>query len=265
MNREVNPNRHAALIRYLLDQSEERERAAIEEGLLADVDFQEDLKVAEEDLADRYASGRLTAPERELVAVKFQGSPEWKARTEAARAMNCVAAELAQAAADAAPALRKSPVWRWRPALRMAPLAVATAVALIGVWLLFRPGDGQRRGPQVAKGPSQVLPSFLLAPELRKGGAPQTENAVRLPSPKAWIELRLPLGQNLYPVYQVKLHSLASGATTLLGSVAPSGRELRVPVDGADLQPGSYTLVLQAAEADGIMTEVAGYSFRVER
>ncbi len=265
MNQEVNPERHAALIRYLLEHVDERERAAIEDALLAEADFQEDLDMAEEDLAERYVSGNLTAAERVLVEDKFGRSPEWEARIEASRSMNYIAVELAQAAAEAAAARRESSIWMRRPALRIASMALATAVTLIGIWLLFRPDDSQRRSPQLARGPSPPMPSFLLVPSVRKGGAPQQNNVVRLPSSPGWIELRLPLEQNLYPVYHVRLQSLATGATSPLGSVTPSGPELRVPLDGAGLQPGSYMVVLQAPEADGVMREVAGYSFRVEK
>jgi hypothetical protein len=257
MNRDLDSKLHTALLRYLLDQSDEKEREEIEQALLLESQHQEDLDVAMEDLADRYVTGSLTAAEEELVKEKFAGAPDWAARTAAARAMNCVTAELR------ASNYGKVLAWRRRN-LNVVVLTVA-AVLVIGVWVVFRPGDSQRGSPTVAGRPAQSGASFLLAPMLRKGGSQQTETVVRLPSPPAWIELRLPLDQNLYPAYQVKLHSFVTGAVTLLTPVPSRGTELHVAIDSARLQPGRYTLVLQAAEADGTVTEVAGYSFRVER
>jgi len=257
MNRDPDGKRHAALLRYLLDESDEKEREEIELALLVDAQEQEALDVAMEELVDRYVTGSLTPAQQEVVKVKFAWAPDWAAKTAAARGINIVAAELLAA--------EQGKVLPW-PRRNLSVLALGTAaVVLIGAWVFFRPFESWQGHASVAGRPARPVASFLLAPSLRKGGSPQSETVVRLPSPPGWIELRLPLDQNLYPSYQVKLHSFASEATTLLDSVTGSGPELRVPVDSGALQPGRYTLVLQAAEADGAVTEVAGYSFRVER
>jgi len=257
MNRDLDSKRHAALVRYLLDQSDEKEREEIEHALLVDSQHQEALDVAMEELVDRYVTGSLTPAQQELVKEKFAGASDWTARTAAARAMNSVAAELR--------ASNYGKVLAWRRRNRNVVVLTVAAVLVIGVWVVFRLGESQRGGPLVAGRPAPPVASFLLTPALRKGGSQQTETVVRLPSPPARIELRLPLKQNFYPAYQVKLHSFVTGEVTLLTTVAGKGTELRVPVDSAGLQPGRYTLVLQAAEADGAMTEVAGYSFRAEK
>jgi hypothetical protein len=252
MSRDIDPARHEALLRYLLDQSTEEERAQIEEALLADRSLQEDLSVAEEELADRYATRRMGQAESKTMEQNFLGAQEWRARIRTARAINVVAAEWAG-----------RPMMT-RPLFSTGLIAAATSVAIACAWMIFHTAGTGRRPPELAEGPPPVVPSFLLTPAVRKAEQPRPDNRVPLPPKLGPIDLKLPVERSSYAAYQVKLHNLATGETSLLGGavlVEESGApQVRVRLDSAALRPGRYTIVLQAAEPGGGITEVAGFS-----
>jgi len=265
VNRDLDPGRHVTLVRYLLDQLSGEERDRLEVRLLADGEFQEELTVAEEEIADLYVKGWLPPEQQRLLERKFSESPEWKVRIDLARVMNRAEAELAVAQPTG---------WRkWLAGFRALGLgkqlaALASIVAILGVWLVLGPGRKDKDAGASSQRFLPAVPSFLLAPAVRKDAVPQSDNIVLLPERPGLIELRLPLDRDFYRAYQVQLQSLATGQTVSLGSATPVRErsvkpELRVPVDSAKLQPGRYTIVLQAAEADGSVTDVEGYSFRV--
>jgi hypothetical protein len=250
---------HATLVRYLLDQLSDEERNGVEEHLLADAELQERLAVAEEEIADRYVNGELLPELRKLVEQKFGGCPDWEGRTDVARAMAKIEAEMA---ANAGQPARSGPAkyWEWRFVL---PLAGLLTVAVV-VW--FGLAQRQPTGSSPKNLPNPVA-SFLLTPAISKDASAQPENIVILPARAGPIELRLPLNKDFYPSYQVQLQSFSSEKAVSLGVATPlpqdHSKEIRVSVDSASLSPGRYTIVLRASETDGSVTDVAGYSFRV--
>jgi hypothetical protein len=261
LNRDV--ELHSLLIRYLFDEVSDEERDQLEERLLADAEFHERLAVAEEEIADRYVKGELVPEQRTLVERKFEGCPEWEARTDVARAMARIEKEMhcknVERRVEQSWAARS---WEWRFVL---PVFGLLTVA-VAVWFVL--GQGQRHpvGSSQKTLPNAIA-SFLLTPAARKDGGPRPENIVELPSRPGPIELRLPLDRDFYSAYRVELQSFSSGQTVSLGVFAPSrqdqSKEIRVSVESATLSPGRYTIVLQASETDGSTTDVAGYSFRV--
>lgn len=73
MNHDPNPEGHATLVRYLLDELSDEERDRLEERLLVDKSAQEDLAVAEEELAALLINGALPPEQRLLLERKFSG------------------------------------------------------------------------------------------------------------------------------------------------------------------------------------------------
>ena len=187
---------------------------------------------------------------------KFLGASEWQARIRTARAINVVVAEAARRPTMA------------RPLFWTGLIAAAAAVAIAGTWLFSHTAGTGQRPPEFAEGSLPIVPSFLLVPAVRNAGQPQPENRVLLPPRPGPIEIRMPLERISYGAYTVRLHNLATGETSLPGGAflaEESGApQVRVRLDSTTLRPGRYTIVLQAAEPAGGMTEVAGYSFRVE-
>jgi len=258
VNRDPNPERHAALVRYLLDELSDEERDRLEERLLVDRSVQEDLAVAEEELAALFINGELPQEQRTLLKRKFVGCPEWTEKTTFVRSIERAIEEHLSL-----PVSKKMVPWRKWPMV-----ALASAATVLAVWMFLTPGR-KPTSPAISSAESaQPVPSFLLAPVVRQGGGAQSDNVVELRPGSSRIELRLLLNQDLYPAYQVRLQSLDSGQMLPMGTIPrvrqPEAKpELRLSIDRGRLKPGRYTIVLQASEGDGNVVEVAGYSFRV--
>jgi hypothetical protein len=258
VNRDPNPERHATLVRYLLDELTDEERDRLEEWLLVDKSAQEDLAIAEEELADRFINGELPSPQRSLLERKFSGCPEWREKTRFARLIDRAIEQR-----FSVPISRIILPWRKWPMV-----ALASAAMVLAVWMFLTPGRTPTT-PGISPAESaQPVPSFLLAPVVRRGDRAQSDNVVELTPGSGRIELRLLLDRDLYPAYQVRLQFLDNGQMLRMGPFPPVRQggarpELRFPIDSAWLKPGRYTIVLQASEGDGTVTEVDGYSFRV--
>lgn len=267
MNFKSESERHDTLVRYLLDELSVEERDRVETVLLTDRRVQDDLAAAEEELADGYVNQRLLPEQREVLRRKFAEWPEWNERLRLARAMS--QAEAAVFGDDWRNAHR---IWPWlgdffgsqRRALVIAVsaavfCAVCFTVSFWGIHFAERGTPGSRVVPTVA--------SFLLTPAGVKGSETRADNIIRLPGRDGHIELRLALDRDIYASYQVQLESPDKGVRTQLGTAVPirgSGlTQVRVSVDASILSPGRYTIVLVAAESDGTVSDVAGYSFRV--
>lgn len=131
----------AELIRYLLGEVSERERAQLEEVYFADDETFEQVLIAEEDLIDAYARGELSAEERTRFEKLLLASPRGRERVQFA----CVLVDAVSGArlAEAAPAATRSSQPSLFAALRARSttlrfaLVAAALAAVIGIpWLL---------------------------------------------------------------------------------------------------------------------------------
>src|SRR5687768_12864644 len=76
---------HDITRRYLLGQLTDDEEQKLEERLLSEDDFFQEVELTKDELAQEYASGELTAKERKWLQENFLASPEGKQRHEFAR------------------------------------------------------------------------------------------------------------------------------------------------------------------------------------
>jgi hypothetical protein len=136
------------LRRYLLGETADEERSVIEQRLLTDQDYFNELLKIEEELIDEYTRGGLKGAEREKFELLFAHDPERREGIEFAKAFNQYlsaqniqtqpGSDRAQAWYGSMPAL--SPQWR-------AVLGAAACVILLlaaGLVLLFRETRVQR-------------------------------------------------------------------------------------------------------------------------
>lgn len=122
------------LRKFILDDiSDDEQRAAIEERLLADDEYFEEVLMAEENLIQDYADGNLEPAERERFEKRFQASEKNRQKVKFARALRKYAR-----AEERAPETENKP--RFRDALRsffFAPVPIALAVLAIAAVIGF--------------------------------------------------------------------------------------------------------------------------------
>src|SRR5262245_15668316 len=141
-----------ALRRYLLGQLEEAERTPIEERMLVDDDYFEQLQMAEAELIDEYISGTMPEPDRQAFATHFLAAPERQKMLRLAFAMHRYAKNhpvLSHVAVQPSPAgpFSQAPAAHWFASNRS--LKIAASVAIIAglallIWQTMIPSDVDR-------------------------------------------------------------------------------------------------------------------------
>ena len=278
----------ARLRRYLLGELPEEERLALEERYFAADDVFAGLLAAEDELAEAYLSGALSAAERERYERVFLSTP-------AGRRTLRLAEDLGGRLSLRPPRPRAASA-RWRHALGPAAIAAAVVVAAAaGIWVT----TGRDRGhPTLARtaerpAPRPVAPSHDGAPspgsgslEARPLPAPGgailsvmlaaglvrdagPSKAFAIPPETTTVRLVLLLPRDDYPRYRVSLQTPEGDERMARSGLTPrhldSGPGIEARFPARRLEPGTYVAIVSGVMADG-RTEPAGeYVFRVIR
>lgn len=132
------------LTRFLLDELDERERAEVEDRLLSETEFYEQMLGREAELTDAYVCGELSPGERERFEKSFFASRDRRKRVEFAQGLADSATllqreESTKPDSAVAPVMTRSRGWlaslfAQRPALGYAMAAAVMVVIGLGVW-----------------------------------------------------------------------------------------------------------------------------------
>lgn len=258
-----------AIRQYLLGLLGPEQRPAVEERLLTDDAFYEELLIVEDELIDQYVAGRVSQAEQENFEAHFLITPERRKKVRFARALKrCVAARGERTTEGAAESPGEDgdvprPPSRWlkylsslrprSPALVFS-LAAALLLVLVGSWVWVR-------GPGLRKEPPRIF-AATLSPGLTRDGGEMKK--LRIPPDSDEVQLRLALRGGEYRSYSAVLLS-AEGSTVLKAeglSPAPSdgGRAVVFTAPAKALPPGDYVLKLGS---DGAPESIDSYPFRV--
>ena len=256
-----NSSRHLACKRYLLDELDDRSRNRLEADLLTDPGAQEALAWSEMEIADLYLANRLSPAQRAVINEKFGDDQQWQRSLEITRLLREAGARLA-----AAGARESDHRWNRMKALRSLAFAAASVILIAGAF--YWTTRAGRSGPPVvamAHRAGRTI-SLVLQPAGLKGATGAPDNVLGL-APGSSAELRLPLTRDFYAAYTVRIEDSMTGVEAPVRSVSvqhgPGNTgEVRVIVDAGTLSPGRYTIVVRAAEPDGSVTEVRGFSLR---
>ena len=262
-----------AIRQYLLGLLVPEHRPAVEERLLTDDAFYEELLIVEDELIDQYVADRISQAERERFEAHFLVTPErWKKVRFARTLKRCVAAGGEGASEDAAELPEggdevSRPSSRWlkylsllHPRNYVLVFSLATAalmLILIGSWMWIS-------GPGLRKEPARIF-AVTLSPGLTRDGGEMRKVRISLDSEE--VQLRLALRGGEYQSYSAALLS-AEGSTVLEAeglSPVPSdgGRVVVFTAPAKALPPGDYVLKLDGVNVSGVPESVGSYPFRV--
>jgi hypothetical protein len=271
------------LRRLVLGTLPEDERAALEERLLEDEDLYLRAVLAEDEIADELAEGRLDPAERTALLAAIARSPALRERMEHSAALHAVLGRTARAARPA--------VWaRFGPALA-AGLAVA---ALSGLWSHVQmqelrselavaaserdaaraaeaharetaAAEQQERGRLLPAAREPDLAVFSLASGTRSESGPPV---LRVPAPPGWIVLQVEgdgtAGERRALVRTVRGEQVFADAKPALGTTGGLG-VVTVRVPARLLTDGSYEVVLEGRSAGGAWETVGISAFKAVR
>ena len=263
-------------------------RQAIEQRLLAQPDFLDEVLIAEVELIDSYVNGSLAGRESESFERNFLLTPERRRKLKFARALKKYADEAEPAAADAADLPAPTPPRRWpfgflqsRPAFAYAAAASLLLCAALGVWyLLVVLPQQQRRAALLselaelnrpaagggAEAPSAAAVFTLSAGLVREGGG---LSKVTVGPGVRVVRLRLSVADDEFESYQGVLQAEGEEEPVRVGGLGASGEAggrvvvLNLPSDL--LAEGDQRLRLSGVTETGAVEPVATYAFRVER
>jgi hypothetical protein len=242
---------------YLLGELPHDRMKNIEERLLADGEFFEELLVAEEELIDQYLGGTLSKAERALFEKHFLSSPERRQQLRFARAFRRYVdtARMRDALGSGG---EVTALW-WRrpsglvhlksPVAAISLAAVVLLAVLIGAWSISTLRKS-RTGP--AQPPTVVA---TLTPGLtRDSGVTQS---LSIPAGVGIVELRLRLTTGEYQSYRATIQTDQSAEILAEDKLQPEPSEtgsVLVLKVRADLLPrGDYQVKVEG------WTNAAGY------
>jgi len=281
---------------YLLGELDPEEQRRVEERLLTDDAYFEELLMAEDELTDEYLGGALSAHEQERFERHFLATPERHQKLRFARVLRKYI-DGGRAAADSATtpvAAPPSSSWkRWLPSfLRTQRPAVVFSLAitllismLCGFWIIIQTrrarnqplrAQSQRaavegelaelNSPQ-NQNPEIVSPFFVvsLTPGLARGSGEITKVAV--PAAASLVQFRLDTPSDEYRSYWAVLQkdddTEIFTIKDLTAEGAGSSKIVALKVPARLLTRGDYSLRLSGLPPDGKSEEIGKYLFRV--
>jgi hypothetical protein len=268
-----------SLRRYLLGSLPSEEIAALEERLLTDTVFYDELLMVEDELIDQYLSGEQSAAERESFEAHFTLAPERQQKVRFARALkkylsridklepgDVVIAEPSRSGtvSPVDPSKSKRSLLPFLPANPILAYSLAaTFVVIIGLvtWMavnrLKNPGAGET---------GQVL-AVVLTPGLSRSLDSGQIKKISIPPETQTLELQLELPKAEYATYRAEVLRSDQTTVAMVEGLKPATTSARasitVPLSASLFKREDYSVKLAGKRGDGIYENVAGYVFRV--
>jgi hypothetical protein len=273
----LNTEQETQLKNYLLGRLPEAELEAIDERLVTEGDFYEEVLIAEDELIDQYLNNELDHSERDSFEEFFLLAPERRAKLQFSDSFLTLLnapASLPDVEPDPTPVFeggakvidpppRSKPWYHWflpveNPTVAYAFMTFAVVMIVGAVWLITK----RNQGPEPIGLYAVVLKSGLT----RGGGG---ENKFSVPTGTGTIELKAELQGDSYPSYEAVITGEDNSEVThanKLQEINESGtRMLKWDVAARLLPPGDYSLHVSGVDAAGKVQELRTYPFRVLR
>ena len=229
---------------YLLGQISEDQRQTMEQRLLTDDEFFEELEIAEDELIDAYLDGALAPTERQLFEQLFLASPERLRKLRFARALTRPNTFVAPVAVTLTERIRL--VWNSQTWLLRAAAVAAVVIVIAGVMWFARP---HVNSPQTYA----TITLTISNNDRAQGGV---ASRITLPLQTDALRLRLVLPETATR-YRVELLR-ENGETENLKTVGQDEQAVVVEVAAAQLSRGQYALRVHAIKPDGTEQRIKG-------
>jgi hypothetical protein len=249
---------HDVTRRYLLGQLTDDEEQKLEERLLSENDFFQEVELTKDELAQEYASGELTGKERQWLQENFLASPEGKQRHEFAKIFDqYVKNHRAEPAKRLSLFERLRKLWNTQPQLISAISTAAVLVIAAGIYLII-PTSTPRSVAQLTVMNSQGTRST----DPRSG--PPEPPTVKLKEDVLQLKLMLPQAATLGSAYRVEL-LVKDNVTKTFDTRAQETQSITVEIPAAQLPRGQYVATVFTIDANGNAQRIQGfYPFKVE-
>jgi hypothetical protein len=266
------------LRQYLLGNLPPEERASLEERLLTDDEFYQELLIVEDELVDQYLSGDQSKAERESFEAHFLLAPERQQKVRFSRTLKKYLHHAEQTAANANVVARvaaaepvpvpaadrgsvRMPFFSFLKSNPVLAYSLAAAVVLV-IGLVSRTA---LRNP-VSQGPSQVL-AVALTPGLTRDSGEVTK--ISIPPGTDTLQLKLQLPQADYTSYRARLvaadQSELWSAEDLKPVFSNDTRFIEANIPSHVVKPGDYEIKVAGRLSSGQFEDAQRFTFRVNR
>lgn len=240
--------------RYLLGQLNDDEGQVIEQRLLTEDEFLEELEIAEAELIDEYLAGNLTETDRNQFEQQFLTTPDQQQNLQFARLVKRYVTTHQQPN----PVHRGPFVW-WsgQNHLTRAAAAVGVMAVLAGLFVLYNTSS---RAPQ-----SLALLTLAISDQSTRSEGPKA-NKISLPLNADLLRISLELPDGAAPAlrYRVELENEV-GVIRDLPTAGQDAKAVSVEIPAAQLVRGRYLLRLHLTRDGTSEQRVPGsYFFIVE-
>jgi hypothetical protein len=254
---------------YLLGTIEAANQEQLEERLLADADFQEELSIAENEIVHAYLTGQLTEQERKLFENHFLSTPERQRKLSFFANLIESIDNLPKPLSDAhLPRPRgrflSAFLHRENPFLKLSFAAVVLLLVFGGIWMSV-----QNWGASSSGGVRSQLATYtvtLSSGRQRDIGAAQTTR-VNIPGGVEMVNFRLPAATGDYRSHRAVLMTDGSvekfRTDELEVETGGDAGMLRLGIPSSALTRGDYELKLYGLNPPQDEEEIAVYYFRV--
>jgi hypothetical protein len=243
---------HDITRRYLLGQLTDEEEQNVEERLLTDDEFFEELAVTKDELTQEYVNGELTGKERDWLRSNFLVSAEGKEKHEFAKAFASFAQTRAKGQKKTGVIER---LWSFFAGQPIAVLATSGAVLVIAITItsLIRTSSQ----PSVA---TLTLISTSTTRSANESPIPSVQLKEDV------LKLTLILPQSVPPATAYRAELLDDkGSTKTLESVSHESGAAVVNIGAGELRRGQYAVTLSALDDSGGVTRIPGsYYFAIQ-
>ena len=250
--------RHEEVKQYLLGGAAPETQRTIEERLLTEESFLEELNCTEEELIDDYVGDHLNAGDRASFEQHFLSTQERHRKLRFALALTRYSAEKARAKSVEPSPARKTMTerlrafWRGQPVLLRAAAALAAAAILAVAWWFSFPRTQSPR--------TFAALSLSVSASNRGEGAQVSKVLLPLKADALKISLQLPEGVGQASRYRVELLDDKDEARTL-EITGRDEKSVSVVIPADQLVRGQYALRLYAAPDGGAEQRVPGSYF----
>ncbi len=246
---------HDITRRYLLGQLTDDEEQKLEERLLVEDDFLQEVELTKDELAQEYASGELTTKERKWLQENYLASPEGKQRHVFAKTFDqYVRSHRVQPVKRLSLVERLRRLWNTQPQLISAISTAAVLVIAVGIYWII-PTSTPRSVAQL---------TVINSQGIRSTDPGSGQPTVKLKEDVLQLKLMLPQAASIGSAYRVEL-SGDDNVTKTFDTRAQETQSITVEIPAAQLPRGQYVATVSTIDANGNSQRIPGiYPFKVE-
>lgn len=251
----ISEHDHDVTRRYLLGQLTDDEEQKLEERLLSEDDFFQEVELTKDELAQEYTSGELTGKERQWLQENLLASPEGKQKHEFAKTFDqYVRNHCAQPAKSVGLIARLQTLWKTQPQLVSAISTAAVLVIAVGIYWII-PTSTPRTIAQL---------TVINSQGTRSTGPGSGSPSIKLKEDVLQLKLMLPQAATLGSPYRVELLG-NDNVTKTFDTRAQETQSITVEISAAQLPRGQYVATVSTIDANGNPQRIPGiYPFIVE-